>query len=68
MRRLLLLAALAAVACGARAPKEESMAQLRERVFADAQVQAVYMDSLLTVMAGSDRPSLSRAGASFIHF
>ena len=33
------------------------MAQLRERVFADAQVQAVYMDSLLTVMAGPDRPS-----------
>ena len=57
MRRLLLLAALAAVACGARPPKEESMAQLRERVFADAQVQAVYMDSLLTVMAGPDRPS-----------
>ena len=57
MRRLLLLAALAAVACGAQAPKEETMAELRERVFADAQVQAVYMDSLLTVMAGSDRPS-----------
>ena len=33
------------------------MAQLRERVFADAQVQVVYMDSLLTVMAGPDRPS-----------
>ena len=33
------------------------MAQLRERVFANAQVQAVYMDSLLTVMAGPDRPS-----------
>ena len=58
MRRLLLLAALAAVACGARAPKEETMAQVRERVFADAQAQAVYMDSLLTVMAGPDRPSL----------
>ena len=72
MRRLLLLAALAAVACGTRAPKEESMAQLRERVFSLAQVQAVYMDSLLmakmpgqaghdgevNVMAGSDRPSL----------
>ena len=57
MRRLLLLAALAAVACGARTPKEESMAQLRERVFADAQVQSVYMDSLLTVMAVPDRPS-----------
>ena len=57
MRRLLLLAALAAVACGARAPQEETMAQVRERVFADAQVQAVYMDSLLTVMAGPDRPS-----------
>ena len=47
MRRLLLLAALAAVACGARTPKEETMAQLRERVFAIAQAQAVYMDSLL---------------------
>ena len=47
MRRLLLLAALAAVSCGARTPEEETMAQLRERVFADAQVQAVYMDSLL---------------------
>ena len=58
MIRLLLLAALAAVACGARAPKEETMAQVRERVFADAQAQAVYMDSLLTVMAGPDRPSL----------
>lgn len=34
------------------------MAQLRERVFSLAQAQAVYMDSLLTVMAGSDRPSL----------
>ena len=57
MRRLLLLAAFAAVACGTRAPKEESMAQLRERVFSLAQVQTVYMDSLLTVMAGPDRPS-----------
>ena len=47
MRRLLLLAALAAVACGSRPPKEETMAQLRERVFLLAQVQAVYMDSLL---------------------
>ncbi len=72
MRRLLLLAAFAAVACGSRAPKEETMAQLRERVFAVAQAQAVYMDSLLmakmpgqaghdgevNVMAGPDRPSL----------
>ena len=57
MRRLLLLAALAAVACGARSPKEETMAHLRERVFAVAQVQTVYMDSILTVMAGPDRPS-----------
>ena len=48
MRRLLLLAALAAVACGARTPKEETMTHLRERVFSLAQVQAVYMDSLLT--------------------
>ena len=47
MRRLLLLAAFAAVACGARAPKEETMAQMRERVFAVARAQAVYMDSLL---------------------
>ena len=47
MRRLLLLAAFAAAACGARAPKEETMAQMRERVFAVAQAQAVYMDSLL---------------------
>ena len=47
MRRLLLLAALAAVSCGARTPEEETMAQLRERVFAVAQVQTVYMDSLL---------------------
>ena len=54
---MLLLAALAAVACGARTPKEETMEQLRERVFAVAQVQATYMDSLLTVMAGPDRPS-----------
>ena len=47
MRRLLLLAAFAAVACGTRAPKEETMDQLRERVFSLAQVQTVYMDSLL---------------------
>ena len=47
MRRLLLLAALAAVACGSRPPKEETMVQLRERVFSLAQVQTVYMDSLL---------------------
>ena len=71
MRRLLLLAALAAVACGTHAQKEETMAQLRERVFSLAQVQTVYMDSLLmakmpgltghdgveNVMAGPDRPS-----------
>ena len=71
MRRLLLLAALSAVACGARAPKEETMAHLRERVFSLAQIQTVYMDSLLmtkmpgqaghdgtaNVMAGPDRPS-----------
>ena len=54
---MLLLAALAAVACGARTPKEETMEQLRERVFAVAQVQAMYLDSLLAVMAGPDRPS-----------
>ena len=51
MRRLLLLAALAAVACNARAPKEETMAQLRDRVFTLAQVQTVYMDSLLSFRA-----------------
>ncbi len=47
MRRLLLLTALMTVACGARTPKEETMAQLSERVFTLAQTQAVYMDSLL---------------------
>ena len=47
MRRLLLLAALAAVSCGARTPEVETMDQLRERVFSLAQVQTVYMDSLL---------------------
>jgi hypothetical protein len=47
MRRLLLLTALVTVACGARTPKEETMAQLSERVFTLAQTQAVYMDSLL---------------------
>ena len=53
MRRLLLIAALAAVACGARTPREETFPQLRERVFALAQVQAECMDSLLTAeMAG----------------
>ena len=58
MRRLLLLAAFAAVACETRAPKEETMAQLRERVFSLAQVQTVYMDSLLMAkMPGPDRPS-----------
>ena len=57
MRRPLLLAALAAVACGARVPEEETMDQLRERVFSLAQVQTVYMDSLLTAkMPGPDRP------------
>ena len=54
----MLLAALAAVACGARVPEEETMDQLRERVFSLAQVQTVYMDSLLTAkMPGPDRPS-----------
>jgi hypothetical protein len=59
MRRLLLLAALAAVACGARPPKEETMAHLRERVFSLAQVQAVYMDSLLSFRAKSEANILS---------
>ena len=54
----MLLAALAAVACGARVPEEETMDQLRERVFSLAQVQTVYMDSLLMAkMPGPDRPS-----------
>ena len=48
MRRFLgIAAALAAIACG-RAPETETMEQLRERVFAVAKVQTVYMDSLLT--------------------
>ena len=47
MRRLLLLAAFAAAACGARAPKEETMIHLSNRAFALAEVQTVYMDSLL---------------------
>ena len=59
MRRLLLLAALAAVACGARPPKEETMAHLRERVFSLAQVQAVYMDSLLSFRATPQANTLS---------
>ena len=67
MRRLLVFAAtFFACACG-RAQENETMAELRDRVFEVAKVQAVYMDSLLTaempgqaghdVMAGSDRPS-----------
>ena len=54
---MLLIAALAAVACGARTPQEETMAQVRERVLSLAQVQTVYMDSLLTSRA--DGPLLS---------
>lgn len=47
MRRLLVLfAVLAACACG-RAQENETMAQLRDRVFEVAKVQAAYMDSLL---------------------
>ena len=75
MRRLLLLAVLAAVACGARTPKEETMTHLSNRVFALAEVQTVYMDSLLMaempdqvghdVMAGSDRPSGWRCPRTF---
>ena len=67
MRRLLVFAAtFFACACG-RAQENETMAELRDRVFEVAKVQAVYMDSLLTaempgqaghdVMAGPDRPS-----------
>jgi hypothetical protein len=48
MRRLIaLLAALAALSC-CRAQEPESMSDLRDRVFALAKVQALYMDSLLT--------------------
>ena len=47
MRRLFaFLAALGAIAC-ARAQEQETMAELRDRVFDVAKVQAVYMDSLL---------------------
>ena len=48
MRRLFaFLAALGAIAC-ARAQEQETMTELRDRVFEVAKVQAVYMDSLLT--------------------
>ena len=47
MKRLLLFAAFATLACGARAPRTETMEQLRERVFQVARHQAVFMDSLL---------------------
>ena len=47
MKRLLLMAALAGVACGANAPKEETMTHLSNRVFALAEMQTIYMDSLL---------------------
>ncbi len=47
MKRLLLFAAFATLACGARAPRTETMEQLRERVFQVARHQAVLMDSLL---------------------
>ena len=65
MRRLLLLAALAAVACGALAPKEETMAELRERVFSLAQVQAVYMDSLLSFRATPEAESRNLCPRTF---
>ena len=47
MRHFLLFAAFAIMACGARTPKEETMEQLRERVFAVARHQAVFLDSQL---------------------
>ena len=54
MRRFIgIAAALAAIACG-RAPKTETMEQLRERVVAVAKDQALYMDSQLTART-SDR-------------
>ena len=65
MRRLLLLAALAVVACGARPPKEETMAQLRERVFSLAQAQAVYMDSLLSFRATPEAESRNLCPRTF---
>ena len=65
MRRLLLLAAFAAVACGAQAPKEETMAELRERVFSLAQVQAVYMDSLLSFRATPEAESRNLCPRTF---
>ena len=65
MRRLLLLAAFAVIACGTRPPKEESMAQLRERVFSLAQVQAVYMDSLLSFRATPEAESRNLCPRTF---
>ena len=48
MRRLFLgFALLSALSCGPRTPRVETMAELRDRVFEVAKVQAVYMDSLL---------------------
>jgi hypothetical protein len=47
MRHFLLLAALTALSCGARTPKEETMIHLCNRVFSLAEEQTVYMDSLL---------------------
>ena len=48
MRRLFFCLPLLAVLSCRPAPGEESMAELRDRVFAVAKVQAVHMDSLLT--------------------
>ena len=48
MRRLTLLSAILALLSCSRSPRQETISQLRDRVYAVAQVQAVYMDSLLT--------------------
>ena len=56
MRRLFaFLAALGAIAC-ARAQEQETMAELRDRVFDVAKVQAVYMDSLLSDLSFRAEP------------
>ena len=60
-----MLAALAAVSCAAHAPKEETMAELRERVFSLAQVQAMYMDSLLSFRATPEAESRNLCPRTF---
>ena len=43
----MLLSVALALSCGPRTPQAETMSELRDRVFAVAKEQAVYMDSLL---------------------